>query len=127
MKLVSSPTAIKYMEEDLVKLEQQLVDLEAPAQEAESKRLDMPVILTYVKYFAEHLEDLLLHHCNPLNQAAYFGALFDTVPSYDILADGTQKIAQIPGVNELFRIAHGENPNMVTPRGVEPLIFRMRT
>ena len=119
MKLVSSPTAIKYMEADLVALEQQLNNLaeDKPAETEET--VDMPTLLTYAKYFAEHLEELLLHHCNPLNRARYFSVLFDQTPSYDILAGGTQKISEIPGLNELFKIAHDENPNMVTPRRVE--------
>lgn len=127
MKLVSSPVAIKYMEDDLLKAEERLAALDDTKTENEAKRVDIPKLLTYVKYFAEHLEDLLLHHCNPLNRAAFFGVLFDTIPSYDLLLDGTQKVSQIPGVNEIFRLAHDDVPNMVTPAGVEPAIFRMRT
>jgi transcription elongation factor Elf1 len=61
MKLISSPTAIKYMEEDLVKLEQDIVNLDTRNEEKiMQETVDMPTILTYVKYFVEHLKDLLI-------------------------------------------------------------------
>ena len=120
MKLVSSETAIKYMEEDLVKIEQQLANLDNEKEEhMNEETVKMPVILTYVKYLAEHLKELLLHHSNPLNRAAYFAVLFDKVPSYDILADGTENIANITEVSELFRIAHSDDSNLVSPPRLE--------
>ena len=120
MKLVSSETAIKYMEEDLVKIEQQLANLDNEKEEhMNEETVKMPVILTYVKYLAEHLKELLLHHSNPLNRAAYFAVLFDKVPSYDILADGTENIANITEVSELFRRAHSDHSNLVSPPRLE--------
>jgi DNA invertase Pin-like site-specific DNA recombinase len=50
MKVISSETAIKYMEEDLTKLEQQIVDLDTiKPTNKEGKTIDMPTILTYIK------------------------------------------------------------------------------
>jgi len=72
--------------------------------------------LQYARYLAEHLSDILLRIRNPLRKAAFFGAIFNQVPSYEILAGGTQNNSAIPGVNELFRIGCFENPNMVTSR-----------
>ena len=52
MKIVSSPTALKFMEEDVAKLEQQIIDLETRDDEIESKEgVDMAKILTYLRYF----------------------------------------------------------------------------
>ena len=121
MRLVSSQTAIKYMEEDIAKYERELEELNnVEVEEINEKSIDIPRILTYVKYFVEHLEDLLLHHCNPINRAAYFGVLFDKVPTYETIADGTRKIAHIPEVNELFRVCFNDIPNLVTLPGIEP-------
>lgn len=47
----------------------------------------------------EHLEDLLINLSDPVNRANYFGALFNKVPTYQEIIDGTLKIAQSPGVN----------------------------
>lgn len=121
MKIISSATAIKYMEGDLVKLEQEIADLETKKEEkAATETIDMPTILTYAKYFVEHLKDLLVDHCNPVLKAKYFGVIFDQVPSYVELQCGTTNIPQIPGVNELFKLAHDKNISLVRERGLEP-------
>ncbi len=121
MKLVSSPTAIKYMEEDLVKIEQEIADLETKKEEEAAKEsVDMPTILTYIKYFVEHMKDLLIDHCNPVLKARYFGVIFDEVPTYEEIKCGTLNIEKIPGVNELFKLAHSQEVSLVRTRGLEP-------
>ena len=121
MRLVSSPTAIKYMEEDLTKIEQRINDLDARVDEQITEGgVDMPTILTYVKYFVEHLKDLLIDHCNPIMRARYFGVIFDETPSYAEIACGTTEISKIPGVNELFRLTNPGIVDLVRMRGLEP-------
>ncbi len=80
----------------------------------------MPVILTYVKYFMEHLYELLILTCNPLTIAEYFGVMFDVDPNYQEIKDGTQNASQITGINELFRLAKLEKVSLVRERGLEP-------
>src|SRR5579859_1361057 len=121
MRWVSSPTAIKYMEEDLTKIEQRINDLDTRADEQITEGgIDMPTILTYVKYFVEHLKDLLIDHCNPIMRARYFGVIFDQVPSYAEIACGTPEISKIPGVNELFKLTNPGIVDLVRERGLEP-------
>ena len=121
MKLVTSPTAIKYMEEDLTRVEQRMNDLDTNINEQEAqKTVDMPTILTYIKYFVEHMKDLLIDHCNPILKARYFGVIFDKVPTYEEIACGTTEIEKIPGVNELFKLAHSKDVSLVRMRGLEP-------
>ena len=114
MKIVSSPTALKFMEEDIAKLEQQIIDLETRDDEIESKEgVDMAKILTYLRYFVEHMKDLLVDHCNPILRARYFGIIFDKVPSLADIDCGTSEIEKIPGVNELFKLAHSKDISLV--------------
>ncbi len=121
MRLVSSPTAIKYMEEDLVKLEQQMNDLDSRKDEQETQGgVDMPTILTYIKYFMEHLKDLLVDHCNPVLRARYFGVIFDQAPTYAEINGGTLEIEKIPGVNEIFKLTNPEIVPLVGEEGLEP-------
>ena len=121
MKIVSSPTALKYMEEDVAKLEQQINDLETRDNEQEmTEGADMATVLTYLKYFVEHMKDLLIDHCNPILRARYFGVIFDQVPSYAEINCGTTEIEKIPGVNELFKLAHSKDVSLVRERGLEP-------
>ena len=51
-------------------------------------------------YFYEIRLDL----CNPLRKAAFFGAIFNTVPTYAEINLKTNKISSLPDVNELFLI-----------------------
>ena len=121
MKLVSSETAIKYMEEDLVRIEQQIKDLEnVSIMKKAEEPVDMPVVLTYVRYFMEHLSDLLLRTCNPLTKAEYFGVIFDKVPTYQEIVDGTQNASLVPDINQVFRLASMQNVFMVGNEGLEP-------
>lgn len=120
-KLLTSETAIKYMEEDLVKTEQQIAELEAE-QERKSvdKPVDFKVVLKYVKYFLEHLEELLLKQIDPVAKANFFGVLFDKAPTYQEILSGTQNLAEITGLNELFRLKDMNRNLMVTSPGIEP-------
>ena len=121
MQLVTSQTAIKYMEEDLLKVEQQIKDLEARKDEQETQGgVDMDTILTYIKYFVEHLRELLIDHSNPILRARYFGVLFDKVPSYAELDCGTPENEKIPEVNELFKLVLSGTSSLVRIRGLEP-------
>ncbi len=121
MKLISSETAIKYMEEDLVKLEQEIKSLDTKREEEAAKEtVDLPTMLTYVKYFMEHLKDLLIDHCNPVKRAQYFGVIFDEVATFQEIKDGTPEIEKIPGVNELFKLINSEKVSLVRRRGLEP-------
>lgn len=70
----------------------------------------------------EHMDDLLINLSDPVNRAAYFGVLFNKAPTYQEIKDGTQKIAQIPGVNELFSLAQGPKGLLAEAAGLE--LFR---
>jgi len=114
MRLVSSPTAIKYMEEDLTKIEQQINDLDARKGELETQGgVDMPTILKYIEYFVEHLKELLIDHCNPILRARYFGVLFDKMPSYAEIDCGTPENEKVPEVNELFKLVLSGTSSLV--------------
>jgi site-specific DNA recombinase len=119
MKIVSSETVIKRMEEEVVNIEKQIAELHK-TDDQPANTVDIQAVLQYARYLVEHLPDILLHLRNPLRKAAFFGAIFNTVPTYENLVGGTQKTAHIPGVNELFRVGRFENPNMVISPGIEP-------
>lgn len=105
-----------------MQIEQQLTNLDSEqANDATPETVDMPAILTYVKYFVEHLQELLFHHLNPLNRA-YFGVIFDKVPTYQDLIGGTQKIAHLSGINELFKLTETPAVQLVIPRRIELLL-----
>jgi len=103
IKILSSEVAIKYMEDDIVKLENEIGALRVKSEESKvAMPIDMDKIKVYVRYYLEHLEELLLDHCNPVLKAKYFGLIFNEAPTYADIVSGTPDIAKIKGVNELF-------------------------
>ncbi len=121
IKFLSSPTAIKYMEEDLVKIEEQITTLE---QEKENKvpdnQLNIQTVMKYVTYFLEHLEYLLLQQVDTIKRANYFSVLFDKLPTYQEIILGTQDLGQITGMNEVFTILNSPKGHMAGAAGFEP-------
>ena len=56
---------------------------------------------------------MLLTSKNPLSQAEYFGVIFDKVPTYQEIKDGTQNASLVPDINQIFRLAFMPNVSMV--------------
>jgi hypothetical protein len=48
------------------------------------------IFINYVKYFMEHMDDILINLSDPVNRAAYFGVLFNKVPTYPEIKDRTK-------------------------------------
>lgn len=107
IRYLSSEVAIKYMEEDLIKVEQEITQLENSKQEKSDhgKETQMDVVMDNVGYFLEHLEELLLHGRNPLKQAEYFSLLFEETPTYQDLLSGTPKLVRYLGLKPQFAAA----------------------
>lgn len=105
MKVVTSETAIKYMEEDIVSAENQIKELDGQLANKAENTVDIDLVLQYATYLLKHLSEILLDLCNPLRRAAFFGAIFNEMPTYADLDFETHEKSPLPGVNGLFRIA----------------------
>lgn len=104
IKYLSSGTAIKYMEEDIEKMEGEIAELTIQRETMKPQEAsDMEKAKAYVRYFLENLDLLLLDHDNPLQQAKYFGVIFNTPPTYKDIEFGTPDLSKIKGVNSIFR------------------------
>lgn len=124
IKMVSSETTIKYLEEDIAKLEEEIADVTAERQTKEQQKpVDMEKMKAYVRYFLEHMEELLLHHCNPELQAKYFGVIFNEAPTYQDIVSGTPDCSKITGVNEIFKAKKSLSGLMAGDEGFEPPIL----
>ena len=121
IKIVSSVTAIDMLEADLVKTDEEIAKLEANKSTAveASDSVDIHKIVAYVKYFMEHLHELLVDLCNPSLKAQYFSVLFDKAPTYEEIKSGTQKESVLPEVNELFKVLNMQSSHLVTSRRIE--------
>ena len=76
------------MQEQLAKEEQEKLNTSKS-----KKGINMTEVMEYVTYFLEHLEELLIDTANPLKRAAFFGLIFDEMPTYADLTSGTPKLA----------------------------------
>ncbi|MCX6726964.1 MAG: hypothetical protein NTY75_04150, partial [Candidatus Shapirobacteria bacterium] len=92
LKMLSSEVAIKFIEEDLVKIDSEIKQLKTQNSIAISKDIDINTIMENVGYFLEHLEELLINTTNPLKKASYFGLIFEQTPTYQELLSGTPKL-----------------------------------
>lgn len=119
--LVTSELVIKRLEEDLMKLEEQINQLEAEqALKNAEKPTSFKTVLKYLRYFLEHLDYLLLQQSDPVAKADFFGVLFDKTPTYQEIVSGTQNLAELTGMNELFKLKNMNNNLMVISPGIEP-------
>jgi hypothetical protein len=126
---LTSEVAIKYMEEELVKTEAQIIELTAQKEEiSNDKPIDIRRIMSYIKYFIEHLEYLLLQQMNPVARAGYFGVLFDKAPTYaEIAGLGTPKMTAALELNSLFEQKNLDAVNLARAEGFEPPNARTKT
>ena len=109
IRFLTSEVAIKYVEEELVKIEGEIQKLLGQKdKEKLEKPTDIKIVMAYIKYFLEHLEYLLLDQPDPVNKASYFGVLFDMAPNYQELISGTQKKAECIKLNEAFMLSQNQ-------------------
>ncbi len=110
IKFLNSPVAIKYMENDLVKTETEISQLQANvALQSKEETLDIQAVMATIRYFMEHLEELLLRSDNPLQRGAYFGLIFDHAPTYKELESGTPQLVPIIEEKTAFPMLCGTN------------------
>ena len=118
IKLLNSEVAIKYMEEELIKVELEIADLQAEKEKAtqiETPKADL--VMAYIKYFLEHMDYLLLEQPNPMNKAGSFGVIFDKAPTYQEIDSGTRNLAQCVALNEVFTRSQNQ---LAAGLGLEP-------
>lgn len=97
-------TVIKYMEESIEAMEAEIVELQAKRQEMpEQTPNDFDKAVSYLRYFLENLDLLLLNYDNPVLQARFFGVIFNEAPTYETIVSGTPDLSQIKEANSLFR------------------------
>ncbi|HSW80794.1 MAG TPA: hypothetical protein VLG40_00200, partial [Candidatus Saccharimonas sp.] len=105
LRAVESVTVIKFIEEDIVHIEQQIKDLQTlKAKKEDEKPTDINKILAKVRYFLEHLDELLVKQIDPVKKAQLFGALFDRLPTYEEIKPGTPKTPLFTGVSPVFQL-----------------------
>jgi hypothetical protein len=94
IRYLQSEIAIKYMEEDLMEVENKVKQLEqAKVELVDEKDVNMKAVMESVGYYLEHLEELVLDQSKPIKRAQYFSLLFEETPTYEELSFGTPNLA----------------------------------
>lgn len=104
IKVLGSETAIRYMEDELIKAELEVKELEAVKTErAKSQNeIDMEEVVANARNFLEHLEELLIDRDNPVKSAEYFSLIFKDTPTYEDLISGTPQLAPFLAYKDSF-------------------------
>lgn len=105
------------MESDIVKIEGELAKLKEAKDKKDKSTTDIKEIVESIKYFMEHLEDLLLDGEDSVKSAMLFSLIFEGLPTYDELKYGTPQLAPFIELKREFDVGEGQ---MVTLRGIEP-------
>jgi hypothetical protein len=120
IKVLSSEIAIKAMEEELMKIGSKIREVKVAKEEAASKQpIDIRKIMGNVRYYMEHLDELLLQQGDPVSRAEFFGVLFDKAPTYNDIKYGIKNPTALTGINELFKLKNYTHSGLVTSRRIE--------
>lgn len=106
------------------KLEAEIEDLEQKIKAAGKERFriqitrgDIKAFMREAKHIMEHPSEMLLNASNPRAQQALFGLVFEEMPTYADILNGTPKLSYV------FELSSGFAPSksqLVTSRGIEP-------
>ena len=102
IEILTSPIAIKDMEDKLEKLANDRVTLLEQQNQKSLEEADIQYIINRCFYFLEHLEDTLLNGSNPQKSAALFSTIFDTPPNFEELKSRTSSI--VAKMNTIFQL-----------------------
>ena len=119
IKFLDSQVALKHLGSELERLELEIGRLRDSRNKKEDEETDIQTLINYCLYYMEHLKELLLEGINPLKDAAMFGLVFDVLPTYENLLNGTPILAP---VFELKRVYENSKSLNVTPTGIEPVL-----
>jgi hypothetical protein len=94
VKLVNNPTG-KGGEEDYETVNEKIKDLTQERNGSELKEVDSDKLIKYIRFIMEHPERIVLDTTDSVERNACFSALFDELPTYSELLDGTPKLRRI--------------------------------
>ncbi len=94
IKQVDSELVRKALEEDYEGVEKKLKSAREMRDQQVKKELNAKLGFQYARYFMEHLEELLIDTENVRRQEQLFGMMFNELPTYNQIVDGTAYLAE---------------------------------
>ena len=103
IKVLNNETAIKCMEDELVRLEKEIKYAEGQKQILAAKKpTDLKEIGKRLKHLFEHFNQAVKNQMDPVKKAKLFGLLFKQLPTYSELNLRTARNKPSTDVNPLF-------------------------
>ena len=94
IKQVDSDIVRKALEKNYEELEKKLKQARTIRDKQVKKEINAKLGFHYAKYFMEHLEELLIDTKNVRRQEQLFGMMFNELPTYNQIIDGTVNLAE---------------------------------
>ncbi len=91
------------LEQRIEKLEHELKGIDGPSGEEQVTEAEVRRFLDFASTTIEHPEEMLLVSENPTRQRALFGAVFEEVPTYVELKNGTPKLGLTFELSEMYK------------------------
>ena len=121
IKVLDNPSTIKYMENDIARLEEESVRVETEKQALLLKKpYDIQRIKDRLKHLFEHLGETARQQMDSIQKARIFGLLFDKLPTYAQLNLRTADGLVFTDVNPVFLPKFKPTPYMAGETGFEP-------
>jgi len=108
------------LEEDIEKLESQIEEAKEERQRIDITEGDIKSFIKEVKKIMEHPAEILMDQTNPVARQALLGLVFEEMPTYAEIVNGTPKLTWIFKLSSNF-IAN--KSHLAALRGIEPLFL----
>lgn len=112
---LTSSVVIKMKEEEIEDLERQIIEATEQRDKIEIKERDIKSFVNYARDLMEHPIKILGNNKDPYQQKAFFSLVFDGMPTYEEIVNGTPKLTLIFKLSEEFKT---NKSLMVTLRGI---------
>ncbi len=117
VKILSNPLMLKELEKQLEDVEAKLIQAKQKRNNKEEAEVQIDTLIAHANYYMEHLKELLFSGTNPIRDAEFFSLLFEELPTYKELEDGTPKLDCLFRLNEAFNTPQSD---VVSGQGLEP-------
>ncbi len=101
LKIVSTISAIKIVENESEEADRAIKLATVERSKAEDNEVDIQTLINTAKYWMEHFEELVLNTRDSIKRATLFGLIFEKLPNFEELKNGTPKLSPLFALSAL--------------------------
>lgn len=91
------------LERQIEEIQKQIIETEEQSNKLEVNKTDIHAFIKNVKYLMEHHEEMLIKESNFTVLRALFGLVFDELPTYTEIVNGTPKLSLVYKISEYYK------------------------